>query len=73
MDMIAGGRYLDTFGRRNDEWRIVKRIFVMDWNQNVAAGARWDEGLHAQFSHRGAHYPNDILYKQSYKKNSESD
>ncbi|MFT5350774.1 MAG: hypothetical protein ACI909_004240 [Planctomycetota bacterium] len=72
MDMTAGGRYLDTFEQRNTEWRIVKRLFIMDWNQNVESTARWDTGLHAQFTHHGAHFPEDILYKQFTKKKLDS-
>ena len=29
---IYGGRYLDEFERRRDEWRIAKRQYVMDWS-----------------------------------------
>jgi hypothetical protein len=28
---IVGGRYLDQFERRAEEWRILKRVVVMDW------------------------------------------
>ena len=62
IDMIVGGRYIDKFERRGAEWRIIKRSFIMDWNQNTPGTARWEEGLHAQFTHRGAHYPDDMLY-----------
>lgn len=73
LDMIVGGRYLDTFEQRDGEWRIIKRMFIMDWNQNIAASARWDEGLHAQFTHHGAHYPDDMLYRQFKKVKPEAD
>jgi hypothetical protein len=29
---IYGGRYLDEFEKRGDEWRIAKRRYVMDWS-----------------------------------------
>jgi SnoaL-like domain len=29
---IYGGRYLDEFEKRGDEWRISKRQYVMDWS-----------------------------------------
>ena len=32
VDVILGGRYLDRFERRNEEWRIAERTFVLDWD-----------------------------------------
>ena len=29
---IFGGRYLDEFEKRGEEWRIVKRDYAMDWS-----------------------------------------
>ncbi len=29
---LYGGRYLDEFARRDGEWRIAKRRYVMDWS-----------------------------------------
>lgn len=29
---LYGGRYLDEFARRQGEWRIAKRQYVMDWS-----------------------------------------
>jgi hypothetical protein len=29
---IYGGRYLDEFEKRGDEWRIAKRDYVLDWS-----------------------------------------
>ena len=29
---LYGGRYLDEFQKRNGEWRISKRNYVMDWS-----------------------------------------
>ena len=28
---LYGGRYLDEFERREGEWRIARRTYVMDW------------------------------------------
>lgn len=61
-DLIVGGRYLDRFERRGDEWRIAKRIFVMDWNQNQPATAQWDSGLFAQLNVRGRNDRSDPSY-----------
>lgn len=53
-EMVVGGRYLDRFEKRNGEWRIKHRLYVMDWNQNGPATAIWDQGLFAQLKTRGA-------------------
>ena len=29
---IYGGRYLDEFEKRGEEWRIIKRNYLMDWS-----------------------------------------
>jgi hypothetical protein len=31
--VVVGGRYLDRFARRNGEWRIARRIVVVDWSR----------------------------------------
>jgi hypothetical protein len=31
VDNMYGGRYLDEFQRREGEWRISKRTYVLDW------------------------------------------
>jgi len=31
--LVVGGRYLDHFERREGEWRIARRIVVVDWSQ----------------------------------------
>jgi hypothetical protein len=38
VDTIFGGRYLDSFERRADEWRISRRQYVLDWTQSFAHG-----------------------------------
>jgi hypothetical protein len=35
-DNLNGGRYLDRFERRNGEWRIAKRLVVVDWSRDLA-------------------------------------
>src|SRR3546814_9023140 len=47
-EMVVGGRYADQFERRKGEWRIARRLFIHDWNQNGAATVQWDSGLYAQ-------------------------
>lgn len=59
MDMIVGGRYLDRYERRGDEWRILDRVYVLDWNQNLPSTAQWNEGLYKLLQTRGARAPDD--------------
>ena len=34
MVTIVGGRYIDRLEARNGEWRILKRVVTMDWNEH---------------------------------------
>ncbi len=61
-DAVAGGRYLDHFQRRNGEWRIQHRVYVIDWNQNQRSSAMWDSWLYGQLKLRGNRHPIDPLY-----------
>ena len=61
-ELVVGGRYLDKFERRNGEWRIADRLFVLDWNQNQPATGVWDSGLIAELKTRGAHDRSDPSY-----------
>ena len=40
--MVAAGRYLDRFEKRNGEWKISHRHAVYDWSQTAAASDIWD-------------------------------
>lgn len=53
--MIAAGRYLDRFERRDGAWRISHRHAVYDWSTVAAASDIWDRAAmpgHA-FGERG--------------------
>ena len=34
-DVMTGGRYIDRYERRSDEWKISHRTFVMDWTTSA--------------------------------------
>jgi hypothetical protein len=54
---FVGGRYLDAHERRDGEWRLAQRRYVMDWNTNRPSTSSWLEpavGL-GQFLPRGSH------------------
>lgn len=40
--MVAAGRYLDRFERRDGAWRIAHRGAVYDWSSAVASTDMWD-------------------------------
>lgn len=44
-DIIIAGRYIDTFERRDGDWRILRRVGVSDWRQDSPAA---DGGLFDQ-------------------------
>lgn len=54
VEMVVGGRYLDRLEKRGREWRIARRLYVMDWNANGPSTARWADGIYAQLRTRGA-------------------
>lgn len=55
MQRLVGGRYLDTHEERDGQWRLVHRIYVMDWNINRASTVSWPAPVVAlgQFAPRG--------------------
>lgn len=59
--MIAAGRYLDRFERRDGEWKIAHRHAVYDWNANFDRTDTWDRsaGSPRVFGERGT---GDALY-----------
>jgi len=44
-DLLVGGRYLDSFECRDNEWRILHRIVVFDWWRLFEGSADWRTGL----------------------------
>lgn len=40
--LIAAGRYLDRFERRNGEWKIMHRHAVYDWNSSMTLTDSYD-------------------------------
>ncbi|MGK2287118.1 nuclear transport factor 2 family protein [Pedomonas sp. V897] len=54
---LIGGRYLDHLVRHEGEWRIARRIYVMDWNMNWPSTAQWPDPpvSMAHFVPRGGH------------------
>jgi hypothetical protein len=44
-DTCIGGRYLDTFEKRGDEWRIAERVMLYDWYSEWGGAIDWSKGL----------------------------
>ena len=62
VDIVVGGRYLDRMERRDGQWRIAHRQFVMDWNQNLSSTAQWDGPLYGALDVRGTGDTGDPSY-----------
>jgi len=47
INLMFGGRYLDELERRDGEWRISKRMYILDWMklfEDKSAGAQLEGG-----------------------------
>jgi len=65
MDRTVGGRYLDLFEKRGDEWRIISRVVCVDWYTEHPATSVWESGRYANLPARGGAKPDDPLYRMS--------
>lgn len=61
-DHVAGGRYLDIFEKRNDEWRILKRFVITDWFRDYPDTGDWNTGPFGMQVERGDQKPADKSY-----------
>lgn len=62
-DVFAAGRYLDTFERRGEEWRIVKRFVTVDWFREYPDTGDWARGPFGMQVTRGDLKPRDKSYE----------
>jgi hypothetical protein len=61
-DMFAGGRYLDRFERRGEEWRILHRDVYWAWFRVNEDTTDWSKGLFGKQVPFGQKCPDDPLY-----------
>jgi len=61
-DAVGSGRYLDRFEKRNDEWRILKRVVVTDWFREYQDSADWSKGFMGMQIDPGRRRPEDLSY-----------
>lgn len=54
IEVVVGGRYLDTLAKRDGRWRIAARLYVMDWNRTTPSTMALEGGLFDGLQRRGA-------------------
>ena len=54
IELVVGGRYLDTLVKQGGQWRIAERLYVMDWNRTAPATMQTSGGLFDGLQRRGA-------------------
>jgi hypothetical protein len=59
-EYVGGGRCLDKFEKRGNEWRFISRVVCLDYSRHAIASeiARYDDPRN-----KGGHFPNDPLYR----------
>ncbi len=62
MDMIAAGRYLDRFEKRDGDWRISHRHAVYDWNRAEETKDSWGAPPLSEMLARGVRGSQDLSY-----------
>lgn len=62
-DSFSGGRYLDNMEKRDDEWRIKKRLVTVEWFRDFPETQYHDTGPFGMKVPRGDSMPDDISYK----------
>jgi hypothetical protein len=60
-DVMTGGRYLDTYQRRNGTWKFKSRTFVQDWSTTHPTSYQ-EDGLYETLKTRGRIGPDDPVY-----------
>ena len=54
IELVVGGRYLDTLAKREGRWQIAERLYVMDWNRTAPATMQLEGGLFYGLQRRGS-------------------
>lgn len=60
--VLLAGRYCDVFEKRNDEWRVAKRVVVYDWVERQEPPTDSEEQRFGQRTPIGGRAPNDTIY-----------
>ncbi len=67
IDIVIFGRYLDTFEKRSEAWKIAHRRVVFDSNHTFPASGLWTGPLHGNFVPKGKPNATDALYETMAK------
>lgn len=59
IELVVGGRYLDTLVKRVGRWQIAERLYVMDWNRTAPSTMALEGGLFDGLKRRGARSAGD--------------
>ncbi len=59
VELVVGGRYLDTLEKRRGGWQIAERLYVMDWNRTAPSTMALEGGLFDGLRRRGARGADD--------------
>jgi hypothetical protein len=60
-DVMTGGRYIDSYERRDGVWKIKSRTFVADWNTSHPKSLELD-GMYEPLKTRGSFGKDDPVY-----------
>lgn len=60
-DVMTGGRYIDSYERRDGVWKIASRTFVADWNTTHPVSMELD-GMYEPLKTRGCFGRGDPVY-----------
>lgn len=61
-DVMTGGRYIDSYERRDGTWKIKSRTFVADWNTSHPKSLELD-GMYEPLKSRGRFGLDDPVYE----------
>ena len=61
-EYLVAGRYVDRYARRDDDWRIALRQYVIDWSRTGDFTGHDPNGLFASLSYRGKQNREDVSY-----------
>src|SRR5688572_24389255 len=55
-DVINVGRYRDLYEKRGDEWKILRRTVIWEWNRDEARAENWSRVFPPECTNFGADY-----------------
>lgn len=59
---LLGGRYKDLYEKRAGQWKILHRVCLWDWNQDLVDQTNWEKFDFLNGPNRGNFAPDDPIY-----------